>query len=380
VFALSDYTFELPPELIAQQPAPERDASRLLHLHADGKISDHAFAAIVELLPPGAVLIANDTYVIRARVLGHKVPQQIAARRELASDAGTLAGPRPPDKPTGGRVELLFLEPADSVNAPAGTEAWRCLARARRPLKPGQVVTVDGTDTHLELLSEREGEEGSVVVAVPGDVLALLDRVGHVPLPRYIQRDDAPADRERYQTMFARVPGAVAAPTAGLHMTKAIATQLEARGVTLATVTLHVGYGTFEPVRSDDIREHHMHRERYVISAETAALVASGRPIVALGTTAMRALESAATGPKAIKTGPGTTTLFVYPGSGHRFQIVDHLITNFHLPESTLLMLVCAFAGTERVLAAYRHAVAQRYRFFSYGDAMLLHRTEAGIA
>ncbi len=354
VFALSDYTFDLPPELIAQEPAAQRDASRLLHLHADGTITDHTFAAIVELLPPGAVVIANDTYVIPARVLGHK--------------------------PTGGHVELLFLEPETSVQAPAGTEAWRCLARARRPLKPGQVITVDGTDTHLELLTEREGEEGSVVIAVPGDALALLDRVGHVPLPRYIQREDAPTDRDRYQTMFARVPGAVAAPTAGLHMTKAIATQLEARGVTLATVTLHVGYGTFEPVRDPDIRKHHMHRERYVISEETAGLVASGRPIVALGTTALRALESAATGPKALRTGPGATTLFVYPGSGHRFDVVDHLITNFHLPESTLLMLVCAFAGTEPVLAAYRHAVQARYRFFSYGDAMLLHRTSTGIA
>jgi S-adenosylmethionine:tRNA ribosyltransferase-isomerase len=349
VFSLSDYTFELPPDLIAQQPAAERDASRLLYLHGDGSISDHAFTAITELLPPDAVLIANDTYVIPARVLG--------------------------TKPSGGRVELLFLEPEPDAATPAGTEAWRCLARARRPLRPGQFIVVDGTTTQLELLTERTGEEGSVVIAVPGDALGLLERVGHVPLPRYIQRDDAASDRERYQTMFARVPGAVAAPTAGLHMTPAIADQLKARGVTLATVTLHVGYGTFEPVRDPDIRKHVMHRERYVISDETAALVASGRPIVALGTTAMRALESAATGPHQVRAGASATELFIYPGSGRAFQVVDHLITNFHLPESTLLMLVCAFAGTERVLAAYRHAVAARYRFFSYGDAMLLHRS-----
>jgi S-adenosylmethionine:tRNA ribosyltransferase-isomerase len=350
VFSLTDYTFELPPELIAQQPVAERDASRLLHLHAGGSISDHAFAAIAELLPPDAVLIANDTSVIPARVLGKR--------------------------PTGGKVELLFLEPEPDAATPAGTEAWRCLARARRPLRPGQFIVVDGTTTQLELLTERTGEEGSVVIAVPGDALALLDRVGHIPLPHYIQRDDAPSDRERYQTMFARVPGAIASPTAGLHMTPAIAEQLRARGVTLATVTLHVGYGTFEPVRDPDIRKHVMHRERYVISEETAALVASGRPIVALGTTAMRALESAATGPRQLRTGAGATELFIYPGSGRTFQVVDHLITNFHLPESTLLMLVSAFAGTERVLAAYRHAVAARYRFFSYGDAMLLHRAE----
>ena len=358
VFALSDYTFELPPELIAQQPAAERDASRLLHLHADGSIADHAFAAIAPLLPADAVLVANDTSVIPARVLGMKL--------------------------SGGRVELLFLEPAPEIAGPAGTEAWRCLARARRPLKPGQTVVVadpgGGPDTTLELLTERTGEEGSVVVAVPGKALALLDRVGHIPLPRYIQRDDAPSDRDRYQTMFARVPGAVAAPTAGLHMTSAIAEQLKARGIAIATVTLHVGYGTFEPVRDPDIRKHVMHRERYMIPDETATLVASGRPIVALGTTAMRALESAATGPRQLRAGAGATELFIYPGAGHSFRVVDHLITNFHLPESTLLMLVSAFAGTEPVLAAYRHAVAARYRFFSYGDAMLLHRAQAATS
>jgi S-adenosylmethionine:tRNA ribosyltransferase-isomerase len=193
-----------------------------------------------------------------------------------------------------------------------------------------------------------------------------------VPLPRYIRRDaDVPADRDRYQTMFARVPGAVAAPTAGLHMTPAVADALRARGVAIASVTLHVGYGTFEPIREADIRAHHMHRERYVIPDATAALVASGRPIVALGTTALRALEASRG-----TAGSGSTELFIYPGSNHDF-VVDHLITNFHLPESTLLMLVCAFAGPDgrdRVLAAYRHAVAQRYRFFSYGDAMRVHR------
>ena len=346
VFAPSDYTFDLPPELIAQEPAAERDASRLLHVHTDGTLTDHQFADIVDMLPADSVLVANDTRVIPARVLGHKA--------------------------SGGRVEFLFLEPEPDVAAPAGTAAWRCLARARRPLKPGQRIAIDGSDVELELLGEREGEEGSVVVAVPGDPVALLDRVGHVPLPRYIHRDDRAADRDRYQTMFARVPGAVAAPTAGFHMTPAVLDKLLARGVTLATVTLHVGYGTFEPIRVDDIRQHHMHRERYMIPDATAKHVTSGRPVVALGTTALRALEASAG-----NAGDGSTDLFIYPGSGHTFGVVDHLITNFHLPESTLLMLVCAFAGTDRVLAAYRHAVSTGYRFFSYGDATLMHKMTA---
>lgn len=340
MFAPSDYTFELPPELIAQEPAAQRDASRLLHVGE--ALEDRRFAELPHLLPAEAVLVANDTRVIPARVLGHKT--------------------------SGGAVEVLFLEPEPSTPAPDGTSAWRCLAKARRALKPGQTVRVDGTEVDLTILTERAGD-GSLVVSAPGDGLAFLDVHGHVPLPHYIDRGDTPADRERYQTMFARIPGAVAAPTAGLHMTPAIADALRARGITLATVTLHVGWGTFAPLRVDDIRSHRMHRERYVIPTETAALVASGRPVVALGTTALRALEAAP-----LTGHSGATELFIYPGSGHTFRVVDHLVTNFHLPESTLLMLVCAFAGTERVLAAYRHAVAHRYRFFSYGDVTLLHR------
>jgi S-adenosylmethionine:tRNA ribosyltransferase-isomerase len=340
MFAPSDYAFELPPELIAQHPAGRRDASRLLHLAEDGTVSDHQFGDLVELLPEGAVLIANDTRVIPARVLTHK--------------------------PSGGAVELLFLEPEGA--------GWRCLARARRPLRPGQVLRVDGTELELPVLAERAAD-GTVVVGAPGDGLEFLEEHGHIPLPSYIERPDAPVDRERYQTMFARVPGAVAAPTAGLHMTPGIAGALGARGVAIASVTLHVGWGTFAPVRARDVRAHRMHRERYDIPAETAALIASGRPIVALGTTALRALESAATAPRSVRVGAGATELFVYPGSGHSFRVVDHLVTNFHLPESTLLMLVCAFSGAGRVLGANRHAVAARYRFVSYGDARLRHRT-----
>jgi S-adenosylmethionine:tRNA ribosyltransferase-isomerase len=346
VFAPSDYAFELPPELVAQEPAAARDASRLLHLAPDGGVADHRFSELAALLPADAVVIANDTRVIPARICGHKR--------------------------SGGAVELLFLEPDPAVPAPAGSSAWRCLARARRPLRPGQRVEIEGGPA-LEILTER-APDGSVAVAAPGDGLGLLDAHGRVPLPRYIQRADRADDRERYQTMFARNPGAVAAPTAGLHMTPAILEQLAARGIAIATLTLHVGWGTFEPIRKPDVRDHRMHRERYVIPEATAALIATGRPIVALGTTALRALEAAASAPATVTTGPGATELFIHPGSGHRFRVVSHLITNFHLPESTLLMLVCAFAGTERVLAAYRHAVAARYRFFSYGDATLLHR------
>ena len=338
MFAPADYAFELPPELIAQEATAVRDASRLLHVTAP--LADLRFPDVVELLPADAVVVVNDTRVIPARVLGKK--------------------------DTGGGVELLFLEP-EARPSPPGTTAWRCLAKARRPLRIGQIVRVG--EVAIELLSER-AEDGSIVVAAPGDGLGFLDAHGHIPLPHYIARPDRVDDRERYQTMFATRPGAVAAPTAGLHLTPAIVARLEARGMTIAPVTLHVGWGTFEPIRVDDIRQHHMHRERYAIPDATAALVASGRPVVAIGTTALRALESAALHGRAT----GATDLFIYPGSGHAFRAVDHLVTNFHLPESTLLMLVCAFAGTERVLAAYRHAIAERYRFFSYGDAMLLHR------
>jgi len=345
LFAPSDYGFELPPELVAQEPAATRDTSRLLHLARDGRISDHRFTELAELLPADAVVIANDTRVIPARVLGHKR--------------------------SGGAVELLFLEPEPTTPAPDGTSAWRCLARARRPLRPGQLVAIDG-GPELEILTERAAD-GTIAVAAPGDGLGFLEAHGHIPLPSYIARPDAAEDRERYQTMFARHPGAVAAPTAGLHMTPAIAERLVARGITLATLTLHVGWGTFAPIREPDVRHHRMHRERFVIPDTTAALVASGRPIVALGTTVLRALEAAATAPRTVAPGPGSTEIFIYPGSGHRFRVVSHLVTNFHLPESTLLMLVCAFAGTDAVLAAYHHAIAARYRFYSYGDACLLH-------
>jgi len=373
MFRPADYWFDLPSAQIAQTPSAVRDASRLLIVGggagegaAEGEgrgpaLRDAMFPDLVDALPADAVLIANDTKVIPARVFGVR--------------------------PTGGAVELLFLEPVEgtmsasasgSASASASASIWRCLAKASGPLRPGQTLSVG--EVTLTVAQER-GPDGSLAISVPGDALAFLDAHGQLPLPHYIDRAPGADDGERYQTMFARDPGAVAAPTAGLHMTPAVAARLAARGVTLATLTLHVGWGTFAPIRVDDVRQHAMHEERYTIPAATAALVASGRPVVALGTTALRALESAATAPGQLAIGPGRTRLFVHPGSGHRFRIVHHLLTNFHLPESTLLMLVCAFAsgddgtdGTARILAAYRHAVAAGYRFFSYGDAMLVSR------
>ena len=349
-----DYDFELPAAQIAQHPAERRDGARLLWLPADQAAAPVArtILELPDLLPPDAVVIVNDTRVIPARVRCHK--------------------------DTGGAVELLFLEAADSVSGPGSDPGsgsiWRCWARARRPLRAGQTIRTAG-GAALTLASDRL-DDGSVLVRVPGDVLAFLDAHGELPLPPYIERAGglAAEDRERYQTVYARAPGAIAAPTAGLHLTPALLDALAARGVTVAPVTLHVGLGTFAPVRADHLADHVMHVERYTIPAEAAALVASGRPVVAIGTTVVRALESAATGDHQVAVGPGSTALFIRPGTGFRFRVVDHLLTNFHLPESTLLMLVCTFAGRARVLAAYRHAVAAGFRFFSYGDAMLLTR------
>jgi S-adenosylmethionine:tRNA ribosyltransferase-isomerase len=346
VFSRRDYWFELPPGQIAQHPDARRDGARLLHL--DGAmIVDRQFADIVDVLPPASVVVVNDTRVIPARIRAVR--------------------------PTGGAVELLFVEPDAAI---AG--AWRCLARARRPLREGQtLVAGDTTLTIVAARANNERDDATIAVAIPGDVLAFLDAHGEVPLPPYIDRPPTADDRDRYQTVYAAAPGAVAAPTAGLHFTGAMLATLADRGHAIAKLTLHVGLGTFSPVRADDVRDHRMHVERYVVPDATAALVASGRPVVAVGTTVVRALESAATGDHQIAAGPGATRLFVHPGAGHRWRVVDQLITNFHLPESTLLMLVCAFAGTARVLAAYRHAVTAGYRFFSYGDAMLCSRAKA---
>lgn len=337
----SDFAFALPPELIAQAPLAERAASRLLCLDARGRIDDRGFRDLSELLCPGDLLVLNDTRVIPARLHGHK--------------------------DSGGRIEVLVERVLDSR---------RILAQVRASKTPR-----DGARLHLEGAVEarvlgREGEFFVLEFAGEDDVLTQLERHGHMPLPPYIARADARADRERYQTVFAREPGAVAAPTAGLHFDAALLAQLGERGIESTYVTLHVGAGTFQPLRVERLEDHVMHAERVDVSAATCerivATKARGGRVVAVGTTVVRSLETAARS-GVLQPSAGETRLFITPG--FEFCVVDALVTNFHLPESTLLMLVCAFGGYEAVLRAYRHAVEQRYRFFSYGDAMFLERS-----
>jgi len=342
---VAEFDYALPADLIAQAPLPERDASRLLVLpRRDGAWLHRRIRDLPSLLRPGDLLIVNDARVIPARLHGHK-------------------------RGTGGKVELLLVEPAAE-----GSLDWLALAGSSKPLREGAVVEVAGEP--FEVREVRGGGEVLVRVPFAGEVLhAFLDRAGEVPLPPYIERHGAPPvdDRERYQTVFARARGAVAAPTAGLHFSPLLLDELRGRGVDVRHITLHVGPGTFLPVRAERTEDHVMHRERYHVPPETAEAHANARArgdrVVAVGTTALRTLE-AAFRDGALRPGPGSTDLFVTPGYG--FLAVDALLTNFHLPKSTLLMLVAAFAGLNRVLAAYREAVAQRYRFFSYGDAMLL--------
>jgi S-adenosylmethionine:tRNA ribosyltransferase-isomerase len=335
----SDFHFELPDELIAQRPAPERGGSRLLHLDRQtGELHDRRFSQLPDLLRPGDLVVFNDTRVIPARLFGHKTG--------------------------GGRVEILV----ERITAPRSMLAQ---VRGAKSLKAGSIITLEnGAVLRVE---GRSGDFLKLGAEGAADIMSILETAGHVPLPPYIRRTDDAADRERYQTVFARRSGAVAAPTAGLHFTEEMLAELSHRGVDSGFVTLHVGAGTFQPVRADNIDDHRMHREWFEVSAELCAQAQAARMrggrIVAVGTTAVRCLETAAQdgtpGPAA-----GETALFIRPG--YRFRVVDALLTNFHLPESTLLMLVCAFAGREPVLRAYEHAVRERYRFFSYGDAMLL--------
>ncbi|MCX8049785.1 MAG: tRNA preQ1(34) S-adenosylmethionine ribosyltransferase-isomerase QueA [Methylohalobius sp.] len=333
-----DFFYDLPPELIAQEPLPERSASRLLVLNSAGQIEDRRFADLVDLLKTGDLLVFNDTRVIPARLFGRKE--------------------------SGGRVEIL-------IERLLSESAALCHVRASKAPKPKTAIKLEGGFS----CTVRDRCEELFVLDFGQRVVAVLEAIGHVPLPPYIDRPDADVDRARYQTVYAQKPGAVAAPTAGLHFDEPLLERLKQKGVAMSFVTLHVGAGTFQPVRVEDPTEHRMHREWFEVSAETVAAVekthALGGRVIAVGTTAVRALESAARG-GTLRPCCGETDLFILPG--FTFRCVDGLITNFHLPQSTLLMLVCAFAGTEPVLAAYRHAVRERYRFFSYGDAMFLSR------
>ena len=338
---LSDFDYELPAELIAQHPAAERTASRLLHVDsATGALEDLRFADLAALIHAGDVLVVNDTRVIKARLHGRK--------------------------DSGGEVEMLVERVIDAHRALAQV-------RASKPLKAGRAVHLSD-DLAVEVVG-REGE--FFELRFPGEgVMAALDAHGEVPLPPYITHAAASEDAARYQTVYAQVPGAVAAPTAGLHFDEALLASLRAKGVKVATVTLHVGAGTFQPVRVDDVAQHVMHSEWYSVPHAAVEAIAKARAkggrVIAVGTTALRALESAASG-GALRAASGETRLFIVPGYG--FRVVDRLITNFHLPRSTLLMLVSAFAGAATIRRAYAHAVARRYRFFSYGDAMLLEKT-----
>ena len=327
---VSEFAYELPAELIAQHPARERRASRLLHLCADGAIEDLAFSDLPRLVDARDALVLNDTRVIKARLAGRKA--------------------------SGGRIELFVERLLDPRRALA-------LIRASHPPGAGSDVFV-GEDVRVTV---EKREDDLYQVRFYEDVSSILDRFGAVPLPPYITHAPDATDAERYQTVYARVPGAVAAPTAGLHFDQALLDAVEARGAAVVRLTLHVGAGTFQPVRSDTVEAHRMHKERYRISPQVMESIRDRR-VLAVGTTSLRALESAALH----GTLEGETDLFVYPG--FEFRVVRRLLTNFHLPKSTLLMLVSAFAGKERILEAYHHAIALRYRFFSYGDAMLIER------
>jgi S-adenosylmethionine:tRNA ribosyltransferase-isomerase len=339
-YTLADFDFALPGELIAQHPAPERSASRLLDGRGSAPV-DRVFRDLPALLEPGDLLVFNDTRVIKARLYG--------------------------EKPTGGAVEALVERILD------GNEVLVQLRASKSPKAGATIRFADAFDA--EVLG-RDGPDGSLYrLRLPAEPLALLDAHGHVPLPPYITHADTAEDEQRYQTVFASRPGAVAAPTASLHFDEAVLAALAERGVRRTAITLHVGAGTFAPVRSDAIAEHRMHSEWFEVTpravAEIEAARAAGGRIVAAGTTTLRALESAALSGR-LEPGARDTDLFITPG--FRFHAVDLLITNFHLPKSTLLMLVSAFAGHAQVMALYRHGVEARYRFFSYGDAMLLAR------
>jgi S-adenosylmethionine:tRNA ribosyltransferase-isomerase len=351
-----DFDFHLPPELIAQAPLPERDASRLLHARGD-TLHHRVFRELPSLLRRGDLLVFNDSRVIPARLLGRKVG-------------------------TGGRAELLLVRPAADVETEAALKAraegtvWLCLGQSSKGFRPGMRLEFDG-GLEAEVEASLGGGEYRVRFTSPLSTLEdAIARAGQLPLPPYIERAPEAADAERYQTVYARTPGSIAAPTAGLHFTEATFAALDAAGVDRAFVTLEVGPGTFLPVREGPVAEHTMHAERASVGEATAARVReakrAGRRVIAVGTTVVRTLESFADEAEVLRAGATETALFITPG--FTFRVVDALVTNFHLPKSTLVMLVSAFLGRERTLAAYAEAVRERYRFFSYGDAMFIER------
>ena len=371
---MSDFSYELPEELIAKRPTEHRSGSRMLTgKRAGGGWEDGRFASLAELLR-GDELVVNNARVIPARLLGRRA----GVRSEPLSPKSRLRG-----EFLSAEIELLLLRPLGEGNEEG---SWEVLARPGRKVRVGEQIVFGDGELRAEVVARGEYGLRTVRFSCDGDFRETVERLGHVPLPPYINREDDVPDRERYQTVYAKEWGAVAAPTAGLHFTPEMLEWVRERGCEIAELTLEVGYGTFQPMHTERIEEHKIHSERYRIPEETAEAVNrakdEGRPVLAVGTTVVRALESAGAADERVGLGPGRsgsrelgsnkdeTNLFIYPG--YEFRAVDQLLTNFHLPESSLLVLVCAFAGRENVLAAYRHAVEKRYRFFSYGDCMLI--------
>jgi S-adenosylmethionine:tRNA ribosyltransferase-isomerase len=366
---VSDFKFELPDRLIAQEAAP-RGTSRLLVLNrSSGALQHSSIAELPSFLSLGDLLVVNNTRVFAARLLGHRVPSGGAVECFLLGPAGTSDTPGTPGT----------LSTPGTPGTPGTLGTFSALVHPGQKLKPGALVRFEGPAGVLmgEVIARHfHGRRTIRLWSENGEnVDALVDALGHMPLPPYIKRADTTADRERYQTVFAKTRGSVAAPTAGLHFTSALLSEIERKGVERTEITLHVGYGTFKPVRVRRVEDHVVDPEAYDIGAQAAEAISrakiDGRRVIAVGTTTTRALEDAALRAGGhVAPGPGLATAFLYPG--HRFHIVDALLTNFHLPESSLLMLVAAFAGRDRVLNAYREAVSHQYRFYSYGDAMLI--------
>lgn len=368
---VSDFDYHLPPELIAQEPLAERTASRMLRLdRATGAVRDSLFREFPEALRPGDLLVLNNTRVFAARLFGHRSGQRAQA----------LSPKNPASREfLKGKVEVLLTkratEPAPDAKPETRNEVWNALVRPGRKIGVGERLYFgEEGELQAEVIGRGEFGERTLRFSAVEDFFGVVERIGHVPLPPYIARQDRPGDRERYQTVYARTRGSVAAPTAGLHFTPEVLARLAERGIETAEITLHVGLGTFQPVHAEVVEEHKLHSEWFRISDEAATRIsqalADKRRVVAVGTTTVRTLEYSARQDGQVHAGDGDADLFIYPG--FRFRVVGALLTNFHLPKSTLLMLVSAFAGREQVLAAYGHAVEQTYRFYSYGDCMFI--------
>jgi S-adenosylmethionine:tRNA ribosyltransferase-isomerase len=359
---VSDFNFVLPEELIAQEPLSDRAASRLLHLNRNsGGTQDSKFRDFPDLLQSDDLIVFNNTRVFPARLFGRR--------------SGAKAQPLSESNPASrdflrGQIEVLLTR--QLTHDP---NEWECLVRPGRKIGVGERLFFGRQDDlEAEVIARGSFGERRIRFAPVQDFFGAIERIGHVPLPPYIDRSDSAADRDRYQTVYAREKGSVAAPTAGLHFTPEILARIKARGIEAAEITLHVGLGTFQPVREERVEDHKLHREAYSIPVEAASAINhaldSGRRVIAIGTTTVRTLEYSAAESGRVQAGCGEADIFIYPG--YEFKVVGAMLTNFHLPESTLLMLVCAFGGQERVLQAYKHVVAGAYRFYSYGDCMFV--------